>query len=285
MPKRKQRPSAASTQPPAEEPTLFRSIAEDYICPITQSLPCVPVIAQDGYVYEKAALQKHFATSPNQVRSPMTNKPMSTQTTFCPFVRNNIRKLVSSKMLDVETIKQWEEEDKIYSMYYVLLFRANSGDAKAMFTLGLGHLAGRWLLETCAKRAYELFLRGSKCEIKEEGNTWEVRCMAVLGSLLMRGVGTEKDPNEALRLLHFAHERRNSYATLTLGDYYYLGKETPRNLKKALEMYEAGTIFVQELEFMTLDGVTESSFKARLKLIEKIKSHMCLRSRIVTHGP
>ena len=109
MPKRKRRPSAASTEAPAEESVLIRSIAEDYICPITKSFPFIPVVAQDGYVYEKAALHKHFAANPNQVRSPrVTNVPMSTQTTFCPFVRNNIRKLVASKMLDVETIKELE---------------------------------------------------------------------------------------------------------------------------------------------------------------------------------
>ena len=92
-----------------------------------------------------------------------------------------------------------------------------------------------------------------------------------------------KGPEEAFKLLHFAHGRRNSYATIRLGDYYYLGKETPKNLKKALEMYEAGIVFAQELG--GLDGIAESGLKTTLELIEKIKSHMCLRSRIVTHGP
>ena len=61
-------------------------------------------------------------------------------------------------------------------------------------------------------------------------------CMAVLGSFLMHGIGTEKNPEEAFKRLHFAHERRNSYATMRLGDYYYLGMGTTKNLKKALEM-------------------------------------------------
>ena len=71
---------------------------------------------------------------------------MSTQTTFCPFVRNNIRKLVASKMLDVETIKEWEEAEKIDSMYNAVLTRANSGDVQAMYMLALGHIAGKWWL-------------------------------------------------------------------------------------------------------------------------------------------
>ena len=52
----------------------------------------------------------------------------------------------------------------------------------------------------------------------------------------MHGIGTEKNPEEAFKRLHFAHERRNSYATMRLGDYYYLGMGTTKNLKKALEM-------------------------------------------------
>ena len=71
---------------------------------------------------------------------------------------------------------------------------------------------------------------------------------------------------------------------MRLGDYYYLGMGTPKNLKKALEMYEAGVVFAKELG--GLDGIAESGLKKTLARIEEIKnSHLCLRSRVVTHGP
>ena len=62
----------------------------------------------------------------------------------------------------------------------------------------------------------------------------------------------------------FVHGRRNSYATIRLGDYCYLGKGTPKNLKKALEMYEneSGIVFAQELG--GLDGIAESGLKTTL---------------------
>ena len=73
-----------------------------------------------------------------------------------------------------------------------------------------------------------------------------------------------KDPERAYKLLHFAHGRRNSFATIRLGDYYFIGMGTPKNLKKALEMYEneSGIVFAQELG--GLDGIAESGLKTTL---------------------
>ena len=60
---------AARAQAIVDGPALVRSIAEEYTCPITKSLPVVPVVAPDGYVYDRNALRKHFESNPDQVRS------------------------------------------------------------------------------------------------------------------------------------------------------------------------------------------------------------------------
>eukprot|EP00928_Gymnodinium_smaydae_P092331 TRINITY_DN76188_c0_g1_i1.p1 TRINITY_DN76188_c0_g1~~TRINITY_DN76188_c0_g1_i1.p1 ORF type:complete len:276 (-),score=33.20 TRINITY_DN76188_c0_g1_i1:29-814(-) len=48
-----------------------------YVCPITHEMFRNPVMAEDGHTYEKCAILKHFASSSNPTRSPMTNNVLS----------------------------------------------------------------------------------------------------------------------------------------------------------------------------------------------------------------
>ena len=50
-----------------------QSIVETITCPITAALPVVPVLAEDGRVYERAAIKRWIST---KARSPITNAPM-----------------------------------------------------------------------------------------------------------------------------------------------------------------------------------------------------------------
>lgn len=40
--------------------SVHQEVAEDYICPITQTMYIDPVVAADGHTYEKSAIQKWF---------------------------------------------------------------------------------------------------------------------------------------------------------------------------------------------------------------------------------
>lgn len=53
---------ASSTEPPAE-----------FVCPISQQVMTLPVVAPDGYVYEHHCLMQWLALNPV---SPMTRRPM-----------------------------------------------------------------------------------------------------------------------------------------------------------------------------------------------------------------
>ena len=54
-----------------------QSIVETITCPITAALPVVPVLAEDGRIYEKAAIKRWFSGKPrSSIRSPITNAPM-----------------------------------------------------------------------------------------------------------------------------------------------------------------------------------------------------------------
>jgi hypothetical protein len=50
--------------------------AADFICPITQQVMIDPVIAADGFNYERSAIEMWIARVSPNVRSPMTNEPM-----------------------------------------------------------------------------------------------------------------------------------------------------------------------------------------------------------------
>ena len=71
---------------------------EYFTCPITYDLPINPVIAQDGHIYEKEAIERWFSISQ---RSPVTNEIISNVVT--PFF--TVRKLVA------DIVKQRKAEE------------------------------------------------------------------------------------------------------------------------------------------------------------------------------
>eukprot|EP01105_Mastigella_eilhardi_P010197 TRINITY_DN2384_c0_g1_i6.p1 TRINITY_DN2384_c0_g1~~TRINITY_DN2384_c0_g1_i6.p1 ORF type:complete len:186 (-),score=35.13 TRINITY_DN2384_c0_g1_i6:621-1178(-) len=60
-------PALAPTQAPAPAPALAPSV---YLCPITHEVMRDPVVAEDGYVYERAAIEQWLE---HHITSPMTN--------------------------------------------------------------------------------------------------------------------------------------------------------------------------------------------------------------------
>jgi len=68
--------SSSASLPLAAEPP------SEFICPITQEVMELPVVAPDGFVYEEAAIKKWLAS---HTTSPMTGAPMSSK----PLIRCN----------------------------------------------------------------------------------------------------------------------------------------------------------------------------------------------------
>jgi len=50
------------------------NLADSLQCPITMQLPVDPVIADDNFTYDRAAIESHFAR--RGAVSPMTNAPL-----------------------------------------------------------------------------------------------------------------------------------------------------------------------------------------------------------------
>ena len=72
-------------------------VPEDFICPISQILMEDPVIADDGFTYERKAIAKWFNIKKT---SPMTNEPIGDE------------RLVPNRTIKSQIIK-FKEENKL----------------------------------------------------------------------------------------------------------------------------------------------------------------------------
>lgn len=80
-----------STEEESHEYLESISAPRDLICPITQELFVVPVIASDGHTYEKSAIRTWFESQKNStgsIRSPVTNDYIDTDATGMTLIEN-----------------------------------------------------------------------------------------------------------------------------------------------------------------------------------------------------
>ena len=92
---------------------VANTIAEEFLCPITQELPAQPVIAEDGKIYERTAIQKWFTkqeTDHKKRTSPATNQEIGGRLLPALHVKNSIEKLVESKSVDGELANGWKKK-------------------------------------------------------------------------------------------------------------------------------------------------------------------------------
>ena len=88
---------------------LRSDMLEEFQCPITFSLPDDPVMAEDGKVYERAAIEAWLArTADRKVKSPLTGLPMGRKLTEASQVRNLIKRLHEEEASEVK-----EEADAV----------------------------------------------------------------------------------------------------------------------------------------------------------------------------
>ena len=97
-----------------EEESASSIIPDEYLCPITHQLMRDPVIASDGYSYERTAIEQwldSFSTSAATITastttaargptSPMTNQPLLLPVTLTP---NRSLKLLIRRFTDSQT--------------------------------------------------------------------------------------------------------------------------------------------------------------------------------------
>ena len=106
----------------------------EFLCPITFSLPVDPVTAEDGNVYERSAIEEWLK---QQHKSPVTNLAMSTRLLPALQVKNMIRTMVTSGALTGDKVDAWKLKLKEEEEVAEWLRKAEAGDGVAMYDLGL----------------------------------------------------------------------------------------------------------------------------------------------------
>ena len=157
-------------QPPINQP-----LALEYLCPITRELPVDPVMAEDGRIYERSAIEKHFITyqssnlgvdssvtrssndqqgesdsvpSPRHATSPMSGGKIGTNLYEAVQARNTIHFLISSNTISSELIENWKRNKDVHEA----IKGASLGDTSAMMDLASWHYYGcRGLSKNIAK--------------------------------------------------------------------------------------------------------------------------------------
>jgi U-box domain/Sel1 repeat len=155
--------------------------ADDLICPITLELPWDPVVASDGRVYDRSAIQEHIKCHQGHFRSPITNQIMAKRLLPAPQIKSLIETLVENGVIGGDVASKWNEKVKEQKRMEDLLKKAEGGDDEAMYNIGVHYELGTCGFKEDEKLAVKWFTKSH-----EAGN---VTGTAVLGEYLCQGYG------------------------------------------------------------------------------------------------
>lgn len=205
------------------------AIAE-FVCPISQKLPVDAVTAEDGKLYERAAIAEWLKK--NQT-SPVTNEAMGSRLVPAPLgVRNMIRSMVESGTVTGDIADEWTS--KLAEERHVddTRKRAEAGDAKAMTMMGTWYLHGniKGGIDNDTAKAFEWFAKGDQA-----GHVTASSCLA---TCYWEGWGTTK--SEVMALFYFTKgaAQGSAGACARLGRHFERGEcGLPKSPRLATEWY------------------------------------------------
>jgi len=101
--------------------TLLVELADECVCPISQSLMVDPVIAGDGHTYDRAQIETWIRQQEADGRvpatSPHTREPFQdTRLVSNMALRRTIERLVNSGRLDVQVVNEWRAGKEAMSL-------------------------------------------------------------------------------------------------------------------------------------------------------------------------
>ena len=233
-------------------------IEDDLICPITHELPFDPVIAMDGRVYEKEAIETYFSgRAGGQVKSPMTSEMIPRTLLPAPQHRNIIEASIANGFIKGNLATKWNQ--KVEETMETLIKKAKEGDAASMHTLGKKYSFGEAGLEKDYKKALEWY---EKAHVA--GNQ---RATAKLGEHLVKGVGTDIDLTMGAFYLGFAAGKGSCFAAFILGktfaNGYYGFKKNVQEGKLLLEMATSSE---------SSSDLTETGINEAQQLLDELKN-------------
>jgi hypothetical protein len=136
--------------------------ADELLCPITQSLPLDPVVAEDGKIYERHAIESWLKLN---LRSPATNLPMGKKLLPATQIRNMIERMVKSGALPEDKTTEWKKRLNDQKLVADLRSKAEGGDAASAATLGSAYANGHLGLTKDIAKALVYATQAAKARI------------------------------------------------------------------------------------------------------------------------
>ena len=232
-PAKRQRPDEPAASQFSDDPRLerehanaksvIRGVAQEFVCPIDQTPVYDAVLAADGCVYERRAIEEWFdcASSKNPdtglFRSPSTGAPLANRTLVAaPSIKNAAQRLVESGTLDIEMVEAWEQKRKEHHRFERQRELARNGDMSSMYAMGVHHYA-----IGCDKKysteARRTAMTLSVSWFKKGAEAKGVKSMACYGRALATGRGVAKNTTKGLYLLMRAAYCGSDLACYLLG--------------------------------------------------------------------
>jgi hypothetical protein len=166
------------------------SVAIEFLCPICNVLPIDPVIAEDGFVYDRECIGKSISIG----RSPMTGEPMGVTLIPSPSVTETIRVLAHSSGINTRLLGAWAEKQGNSKDFSVTTKKAMQGDVEHIMILAKWYLFGdKDGIGRNAKLGYEWCERAADLD-DSVGKAYQGVC-------LVRGLGVQRDFEEGYDLL------------------------------------------------------------------------------------
>ena len=204
--------------------------SEELLCPITYCLPFDPVLAEDGKVYERGAIEDWLK---QHQRSPVTNLPMGTKLVAATQIKNIIERMVRSGALPDDKIAEWKKRIEEQEMVAQTRALAEGGHARAAYRLGSWYWFGKFGLNKDESKAFVLF--------KQAADGGDADGMGWLANVYYVGIGVEKSNGLALRWAAVGSHLGSDTAMRVLGKLYIDGKAgLPVDKEEGLKWYKQG---------------------------------------------
>ena len=186
--------------------TVMNSIADEYLCPITQELPIDPATAEDGKIYERTAIEAWLGKNK---RSPSTRATMGTRLLPAVQVRSMIEQLVKSGAVDKDKAAAWTKKLGDETKVKEWKSKAERGDAEAMWNLACAYYFG--------ERGLALDVKQARAWIQRAVDLGHVGGMATLGYVLWTGIGGEQNDSLGVYYITSAARLGSDLAAFNLG--------------------------------------------------------------------
>ena len=197
-----------------------KDVTDDLICPITRELPYDPVMAEDGRIYDRCAIESHIAACPcpsRNLKSPMTLKKMGPKLIPSKQTKNIIEALIENGTITGDFLEQWNQRLDEHKVKDDLMKKANNGDVQAMLDVGTYYYHGTNGFQTNEKLAFQ-WLK------KAHDDHRVVIATAMLGYMHLTGQGVKKNVPQGIMYTMQAAQRGSDMAMAHLGDYLANGR-------------------------------------------------------------